>query len=341
MIKVSVIIPVYNAEKFLAECIETLIGQTEPACEFIFVNDGSTDRSLEIIESFQLKDNRIALISQPNQGISAARNAGIAVATGEYLGFVDADDFIARDMFETLYHKAKLYEADISMSAFYTEQRKSKLTISFDFDTDETLNRHYIRHVIMPYFIKKDLLNTACNKIFRRDMILKNEIDFPNGVALGEDAVFNMKALNVAETACYSDYAGYHYREVSGSATRNITDNKYFAKALDAYHFDYRALMDLPLGGDEYNWLRQSRLIDSVLSLTYLYLTDKKAKLIFKIASVKEMINNKEVVAILRTDFSKLLVGKSAYNRFLLKSIKNKAIFRIYFATLYSQIRNA
>ena len=100
MVNVSVIIPVYNAEKYLKDCIESLLRQTLPELEFIFVNDGSKDTSAQIIASYQATDSRITLINQPNQGVSVARNNGIAAAQGDYIGFVDADDTIDPDFFE-------------------------------------------------------------------------------------------------------------------------------------------------------------------------------------------------------------------------------------------------
>ena len=107
MIVVSVIIPVYNADKFLERCVNSLLSQTLASCEFIFVNDGSTDASLSILQQFQQKDPRIRLVNQENKGVSDARNAGLKIANGDYIGFVDADDFIEKDYFEKLYSAFK------------------------------------------------------------------------------------------------------------------------------------------------------------------------------------------------------------------------------------------
>ena len=106
-VKVSVIIPVYNCEKYIEECIESLINQTLQECEFIFVNDGSKDKSEEIIKKYADKDERITLINQKNSGVSVARNIGIKKAVGEYIGFVDADDYVESDYYEKLYNTAK------------------------------------------------------------------------------------------------------------------------------------------------------------------------------------------------------------------------------------------
>ena len=114
MPKISVIIPVYNVERFLKKCLESVINQTLSDLEIICINDGSTDKSLSILNSFAQKDNRIIVINQDNQGQSCARNAGLSIATGKYIGFVDSDDWIDLDFYEKLYNTAKKYNADIA-----------------------------------------------------------------------------------------------------------------------------------------------------------------------------------------------------------------------------------
>ena len=114
MPKISVIIPVYNVERFLKKCLESVINQTLSDLEIICINDGSTDKSLSILNSFAQKDNRIIVINQDNQGQSCARNAGLSIATGKYIGFVDSDDWIDLDFYEKLYKAAKKYDADIA-----------------------------------------------------------------------------------------------------------------------------------------------------------------------------------------------------------------------------------
>src|SRR5690606_21293510 len=112
-IKVSVIIPVYNADKFLARCLSSIISQTLKNIEIIVVDDGSTDTSRDILKKFADRDNRIVIIRQRNQGVSIARNAGLAIARGEYVGFVDSDDFVDPGYFESLYTTAIEKGADI------------------------------------------------------------------------------------------------------------------------------------------------------------------------------------------------------------------------------------
>lgn len=114
MVKISIIIPVYNVEKFLKKCLTSVVEQTLKDIEIICINDGSKDKSLHILNSFAEKDNRIIVINQSNQGQSCARNAGLEIATGEYIGFVDSDDWIDIDFYEKLYTTAKKYNADIA-----------------------------------------------------------------------------------------------------------------------------------------------------------------------------------------------------------------------------------
>lgn len=115
MPEISVIIPVYNSEKFLTRCLDSIIKQTFKDLEIICVNDGSTDNSLKILYSFAQKDKRITVINSHNTGPSIARNKGINIASGEYISFVDSDDWIDLDFFEKLYNTAKRYDADIAV----------------------------------------------------------------------------------------------------------------------------------------------------------------------------------------------------------------------------------
>ncbi len=117
--KVSIIIPIYNVEKFLAECMDSVIGQTLCDIEIVCVNDGSTDSSPEILRDYAAKDPRILLISQENRGYGSAMNAGIDNACGEYIGIVEPDDFVPPDMFEKLYETAREYDLDFVKADFY------------------------------------------------------------------------------------------------------------------------------------------------------------------------------------------------------------------------------
>lgn len=116
--KVSIIVPAYNTEKYISKCLESLVNQTLKEIEIILIDDGSKDNTLNIAKSFMEKDSRIKIISQTNQKQGAARNQGMRVAKGEYIGFVDSDDWVDLDYFEKLYNSAKKYDTDIACAGY-------------------------------------------------------------------------------------------------------------------------------------------------------------------------------------------------------------------------------
>lgn len=176
MPKVSVIIPVYNTEKYLEKCLESVCNQTLSDIEIICINDCSTDNSLEILNRYVADDERIKIINFPeNRGAAAARNAGIDVATGEYIGFVDSDDYPDLDFYEKLHNRAKETGADVA---------KGNYKSAHDGYVDEYLNEK----------IKEDKNNFAyayCSAIFKRDIIIKNNLCFPD-LSDMEDPVFTI-----------------------------------------------------------------------------------------------------------------------------------------------------
>lgn len=123
---ISVIVPVYNVEKYLSRCLDSLISQTLKEIEIICINDGSKDNSAKILEKYSQKDDRIIILNQENAGLSAARNNGMNHAKGEYIGFVDSDDWVDLDFFEKLYSAAKKYDCDIAAADFIREHPKRK-----------------------------------------------------------------------------------------------------------------------------------------------------------------------------------------------------------------------
>lgn len=332
-VKVSVIIPVYNSEKYLAETIESLLNQTLKECEFIFINDGSKDNSLNILEKYKEKDSRIIVISQENKGVSEARNRGLEIAKGEYIGFVDGDDYIQNDMYERLYDLAVKKNCDIIISNFSNG--------SFPFKVNEELNKTYIKENIYPYFLRSDGFNSVCNKIFKRSIINQNKIIFPSGVALGEDGVFNMKIFTYCKNAYYTSYNGYFYREREGSATRSIKGKDLFKRSLEVYKEPLKEFKLWEIKESDINRLKSIKLINSSINYTYIYLR-KNNELSFKIrySYVKNMINNKHLIEVLNLGYEEVYKEKGRYERFILKMIKNKNALGILIATKYSEYRN-
>ena len=185
MAKISVIIPVYNCEKFIEKCLQSLVNQTLTDIEIILVNDGSTDNSQKIIEKFS--DTRIKLINKKNGGQSSARNVGLDVANGEYIGFIDSDDWVDSDFFEKLYNTAKKYNADIAMTDFIRigpTKYKKRLNISEEKIYEKIENKIKIANA----------LKEGCiwNKIYKKEIL--TGLKFNEGMYF-EDGPFTIRAL--------------------------------------------------------------------------------------------------------------------------------------------------
>ncbi|OBZ12318.1 glycosyltransferase [Bacillus sp. FJAT-26390] len=340
--KVSVIIPVYNAEKYLEECILSLLNQTLHACEFIFVNDGSSDNSRFLIERYKKKDGRIKLINQENQGVSAARNAGLRVASGEYVGFVDADDYVKRDMYQTLYAAAVRHGCDVVISNFESELEGSKVITSYSFPSDELLDRAYIIEQIMPYFLKEDDLNSSVNKIYLKRLLDENHVLFPEKVALGEDGLFNMLFFGYAKTMTYLNYSGYYYREVAGSATRSIKEKDYFGKAIEVYQMSPPPIYNDMIPSKSVHQLKSIRLIKSLISYIYIYFKPSKdMSFTRRYSYVKQMIGSSHVKEALPLYWDEMKDSLGRYERFIVSMVRSRSTLGLYCAVAYSRLRNS
>ena len=210
-IKVSIIVPVYNVEKFLSKCLDSLINQTLKEIEIICINDGSKDNSPKILTTYGQKDNRIKIINQKNQGLSATRNNGIRIAAGEYIGFVDSDDWVDLNYFEKLYNAAKKYDSDIAAGDFYRQgkilkSKKLKL-LKEEFFTNTTIKA---KQVLVPKY------NYVWNKLYRTTFLLQNNFFFPEG-KLYEDMYWTIRIINNSNGLVTVPNTFYHYRKVPGS----------------------------------------------------------------------------------------------------------------------------
>ncbi len=199
MPKVSVIIPVYNVEKYLRQCLDSVINQTLQDIEIICINDGSTDGSAAILEEYANKDNRIKIITQENQGLSIARNNGMKIATGEYIAFVDSDDYIVIDSIENMYNNAIKTEAHIVVAkSFAFAEDNSEKTKKRTIKKNRYLNKnefHGIYNVTMDNYsyIISDCPCVAWSKLFSRKFLQDNNLKFIDKNIFHEDNGFWIK----------------------------------------------------------------------------------------------------------------------------------------------------
>lgn len=205
MPKVSVIIPVYNVEQYLERCLDSVVNQTLKDIEIIIVNDGSTDSSLKICDKYALQDQRIKIITRKNGGLAAARNTGLEHATGEYIGFVDSDDWIDSDYYEKLYNTAKKYNSDIAYADFIRKgKRKHKRRMKFETEMVSTEIHDKIKNC------KNLTLGCVWNKIYRKELVFNNNLKFPEG-RLFEDGIFSMQSIYYANSVVSVPNTFYYY----------------------------------------------------------------------------------------------------------------------------------
>ncbi len=214
-VKVSIIVPVYNVEKYLKKCLDTVINQTLKEIEIICVNDGSTDKSRKILEKYSKKDSRIIILDKENGGLSSARNAGMKIAKGEFLGFVDSDDWVDVTMFEKLYENAKKYDSQMSICAVHKYDDKTKKLLYDDpYFTlgyfDESFdNRAFNHHETIGFML--DLCVMAWNKIYKRSFIEEHQIFFPDGLIFEDGPFFFRAFFRMQRVSLIRDFL-YYYR---------------------------------------------------------------------------------------------------------------------------------
>ena len=176
MSKISVIVPVYNVEKFIKRCLDSIINQTTKDLEIILVNDGSTDNSGKICDEYAKLDNRITVIHKENGGISSARNIGLDVATGEWIAFVDSDDYIEKDMYEVLYKTA--IEKNVDICACFFKYLTVDNKILFNLTQEQLdMNGKYNSKEFLELIYKDEYMNGICvatwNKIYKKNIFTR------------------------------------------------------------------------------------------------------------------------------------------------------------------------
>lgn len=226
---ISIVVPVYNVERYLDQCLESLSGQTFRDIEIVCVNDGSTDRSGEILEGHALKDNRLKVFTQQNGGISAARNRGIEEARGEWLMFVDADDWIDAVTCETALKAAIDQKADVVLWSYVRHFEQGRQSPRFltvcdrEFEGENLRLLH--RRIVGP--VREELRDpasihswgTVWGKLYRRNAVSAVRFTDTRIVGSAEDVLFNMEVFCRVERASYVHKAMYHYRKLSASFT--------------------------------------------------------------------------------------------------------------------------
>ena len=226
--KVSVIVPVYNAETYLDICVRSLLSQTLTSLEIILVDDGSSDNSGNICDEFARNYANVSTFHLENGGPSRARNFGIKKARGKFIGFVDADDYIVPEMFSTLLNGAENNVADIVMCGYSIDDENGIHQLKMNYK-QEYVGEEEIRNGLLALYSKRyhSGLYSVCNKLFSKNLLQQNQIVFDIELIRAEDAWFVFECLKVARKVRIIDKSLYYYRQVSTSTMHMIQSDRY------------------------------------------------------------------------------------------------------------------
>ena len=214
---ISLIIPVYKVEKYLEKCIQSVINQTYENLQIILVDDGSPDNCGKICDEYAKKDHRIEVIHKSNGGLSDARNKGLEIAKGEYIGFVDSDDYIEADMYEVLYNLLKQYNADVSICNFYTVSQ-GKISIK---NADNGINEYNRIKILKEILLDKNIQSYAWNKLYKKELF--DEIKYPVGKKY-EDIGTTFYLLEKCNKVVVIGKPEYYYINRQDSIVNNVTE---------------------------------------------------------------------------------------------------------------------
>lgn len=247
---ISIIVPIYKVEKYVEKCIETIINQTYKNLEIILVDDGSPDNCPQICDEYAKKDSRIVVIHQKNGGLSNARNSGLNIAKGEFIGFVDGDDYIANDMYETLYNAIIHNNAQMSICNFYIVNEKAeKMQNEIQTNIKEDVKVFNQQEAMKEMLIDKNIRGYVWTKLFKRECF--ELLRFPEGRNY-EDIAISIKCFEKTEKIVYINKQKYYYLQRENSID-HIKSQKNLSDALEVSYERYKYVKDNYPEIKEYN----------------------------------------------------------------------------------------
>ena len=275
---ISVIVPVYNVEKYLKQCLDSILVQTFSNIEIICVNDGSTDNSRKILEEYKNKDSRIKIVDKKNGGLSSARNAGMKVAVGEFISFIDSDDWIEPTMLEKLYESMTTHNTDITICAVHQfDEQKQKNDDSNKYYTLEYFDESFDNKVfsyedVRPFIM--DVCVMAWNKLYRRSHIDECQAEFPEGLIFEDGPFFFSIFFKTKRVSIVRDFL-YNYRiNRTGSIIQKA--GKKFLDVIDVVELMFNSIKNEPFFNDIKNEFYIRKADDIVYRYDVIGLADKK-----------------------------------------------------------------
>ena len=235
MNKLSVIVPVYNAEKTLVKCVDSILSQEYSNIEVVLVDDGSRDSSLDICNEYAKKDSRVVVYHKENAGLVAARKSGVKIATGEYIGFVDSDDYVDTNMYSTLMSQTNEKQVDIAIGGIKHAYSDGNITTTFNGIPEGFYDKSAVKEIVIPKmmmekgFYKYGIIPGVVVKVFKKELIEKSLESVGNDITLGEDVAITSYAVALAESVSIVEAAGYYYVQTETSMIRGYNPKRFDA----------------------------------------------------------------------------------------------------------------
>ena len=243
---ISVIVPVYNVENYLHRCIRSILEQSYKELEVLLIDDGSTDSSGIICDDWATKDNRIKVVHQTNQGLGPARNSGLNIAEGRYVAFVDSDDWIEQDMYETLYAKLKEYDCDVATCGRKVVTDERIVQYIYCHDSERLLEKE---EAVKNFLLQKDINMSACDKLIKAELF--GDIRFPGQHLVSEDMIPIYEIIKRANRVILTGKPFYNYYYRLGS----LSKSSFNKKLMGAYYYSKevatRVRKDFPTMAEE------------------------------------------------------------------------------------------
>ncbi|WP_143461883.1 glycosyltransferase family 2 protein [Levilactobacillus enshiensis] len=298
--KISIVTPVYNVQDYLDRCLNSMLSQSYRNLEIILVDDGSTDRSLDICRRFEAKDPRIRLIVQKNSGVSSARNAGLKAVTGDYIFFLDADDWIERDYIRRCVDALMLRRVDLLFTPYIREYKSNPIHNDLFKQCDMSFDKAKVSNFLLRRFFgeiehelmhpaKTDDFSAVWGKFYRADICKK--ISFVDTKIIGnEDAWFNINFISNANSAKYFGSVYYHYYKENKTSFITVYDANKFEGWKNLYKLMDEYIHDNDLGND-YKQALNNRKITDLMDLAR-NVASSNMRCLVKIKKMKMILND-------------------------------------------------
>ncbi|MGN0524118.1 MAG: glycosyltransferase family 2 protein [Eubacterium sp.] len=325
---ISIIVPIYKVEKFIKKCVDSIIAQTYKNIEIILVDDGSPDNCPAICDEYAKQDSRIKVVHKENGGLISARKAGLQASSGEYVCFVDGDDWIEADMYERIADSIEKTNADCIITQFFYEYQDKPVTSDYKLNRD-FYDRKQIEKDIFPtmlfdnQYYRFGIFPNCWTKVFKRQLLEKHLMDTDERIRMGEDIAFTYPCLMECQTLAFVDKALYHYRINPESMTK-----AYDEKLSDIYLLPYQALVkkSKQLGVDLSGQLPYYLLyLVNFVIRNEANINNPKTKK-EKLAVLESIVDNDDIVHTIESINAALL---PSHTRLLYLSIKKRSVFML------------